>query len=105
MAWIWLFFAGVFECVWAVAMKYSHGFTRFLPGSIVVLGMAASTLLLALAVKHLPLGTAYAVWTGLGALGTALCGIILFHEPATAWRIVSLVLIFCGIVGLKLFSK
>lgn len=105
MAWLLLFLAGVCECVWAIALKYSHGFSRLVPSAVVVLGMAASTILLAFSVKHLPVGTAYAVWTGLGALGTAVGGIILFHEPATMWRMVSLVLILCGIVGLKLFSE
>ena len=105
MNWLILFFAGIFECVWAVAAKYSQGFTRWLPVSVVVVAMTASVVLLAVAMKTIPLGTAYAVWTGLGIIGTALAGIFLFHEPATAMRLVFLAMIFCGIVGLKCISS
>ena len=99
-----LFAAGVFEVVWAVAMKYSHGFTKPLPSLITVAAMAASMALLSFSLKSLPLGTAYAVWTGVGAVGTALVGIVVFGEPATTVRIACLVLIFAGIAGLKFFS-
>ncbi|MCQ2378123.1 MAG: multidrug efflux SMR transporter [Victivallaceae bacterium] len=105
MDWLILFFAGVCECLWAVAAKYSQGFTRWLPVSVVAVAMTASVVLLAVAMKTIPLGTAYAVWTGLGVIGTAVAGIFLFHEPATAMRLISLALIFCGIVGLKCCSS
>ncbi len=104
MSWIYLFIAGIMEIGWAVAMKYSHGFTKLWPSAISITIMVLSVLFLALAIKHLPLGTAYAVWTGIGAVGTAIAGIILFHDPATAARLACLGLIVAGIVGLKLLS-
>jgi quaternary ammonium compound-resistance protein SugE len=102
MAWIILIVAGLFEVVWAFAMKQSDGFTRLLPTSIMVLAMIASVVLLALAMKSLPLGTAYAVWTGIGALGAFVVGIAVLGEAATALRIASAGLILIGLVGLKL---
>ncbi|WP_100963104.1 quaternary ammonium compound efflux SMR transporter SugE [Bosea sp. FBZP-16] len=104
MAWTYLFFAGLFEVGWAIGLKYTHGFTRLVPTVLTVTSMAVSLGLLGLALKSLPLGTAYAIWTGIGTIGTAILGIILFGEPATALRLVCVGLIVAGIVGLKLVS-
>jgi len=92
MAWVYLIIAGMLEVVWAVGLKYSHGFTRLYPSLITIIGMAISFYLLALAVKTVPIGTAYAVWTGIGALGAALLGILLLNEPANVSRL----LVFWG---------
>ncbi len=102
MAWIYLILAGLFEIVWAVGLKYTDGFTRPLPTLITVSAMVVSMILLGLAVRDLPIGTAYAIWTGIGAAGAAILGIILFAEPATALRIGSVALIIAGVIGLKL---
>ncbi len=102
MAWVYLFIAGIFEVVWATGLKYSHGFTKLYPSLITIGGMIVSFYLLSLATKTLPMGTAYAVWTGIGALGAVLLGMLLFGEPVNILRIVFLVLILAGIVGLKL---
>lgn len=104
MSWIWLLLAGLLEVVWAVGLKYSQGFTRFWPGVATVVAMVGSVFLLALAVKTLPLGTAYAVWTGIGAVGTVVFGMVVLGDPATAGRIVCLAMIIGGIAGLKMFS-
>ncbi|MFT4252862.1 MAG: quaternary ammonium compound efflux SMR transporter SugE [Caulobacter sp.] len=104
MAWIILFIAGLFEIGWAVGLKYTEGFTRPIPTVLTAISLVASMGLLGWAVKSLPLGTAYAVWTGVGAVGTAIVGILLFKEPATAARLVCLALIVSGILGLKVFS-
>jgi quaternary ammonium compound-resistance protein SugE len=104
MAWVVLFLAGVFEIGWAVGLKYTAGFTRLVPSVATVLSMAVSVGLLGLALKHLPLGTGYAVWTGIGTIGTACIGIILFGEAASIPRLVSIGLIVAGIIGLKLAS-
>ncbi|MGX1790980.1 quaternary ammonium compound efflux SMR transporter SugE [Bosea sp. NPDC055332] len=104
MAWTYLFFAGLFEIGWAIGLKYTHGFTRFVPTVLTVGSMVVSLGLLGLALKSLPLGTAYAIWTGIGTIGTAILGIILFGEPATALRLACIGLIVAGIVGLKLVS-
>lgn len=104
MAWTYLFFAGLFEIGWAIGLKYTHGFTRLVPTVLTVGSMAVSLGLLGLALKSLPLGTAYAIWTGIGTIGTAVLGIILFGEPATALRLACVGLIVAGIVGLKLVS-
>jgi quaternary ammonium compound-resistance protein SugE len=104
MAWLYLFFAGLFEVGWAIGLKYTDGFTRPIPSALTLAAMLASILLLGLALKTLPVGTAYAVWTGIGAVGTAMLGIYLFAEPATAARLASIGLIVAGIVGLKLVS-
>lgn len=104
MAWVYLFIAGIFETVWAVAMKYAEGFTKPLPGAIVVVGMALSVWLLGVAVKTLPLGTGYAVWTGIGAVGAVVYGIMFFGEPATFARLAFVALIIVGLVGLKMVS-
>ena len=102
MTWVILFVAGLFEIGWAVGLKYTEGFTRLGPTVLTVLSMVASMGLLGLSLRTLPLGTAYAVWTGIGTVGTALLGILLFREPATAMRLVCIALIVSGIVGLKL---
>ena len=104
MSWIILFFAGLFEIGWAVGLKYTEGFTRLWPSLGTLAAMGVSFYLLAVAMRSLPLGTAYAVWVGVGAVGTAILGIFLFQEPANAGRLVSLGLIVAGIVGLKLAS-
>jgi quaternary ammonium compound-resistance protein SugE len=105
MAWIYLLIAGLLEIGWAIGLKYTHGFTRLWPSVATVICMIASFALLALALKTLPLGTAYAVWTGVGTAGTALLGMVLFNEPRDAARLVCLTLIVAGIVGLKLVSN
>jgi quaternary ammonium compound-resistance protein SugE len=104
MAWIILFVAGLFEIGWAVGLKFTQGFTRPIPTVLTGISLVASMGLLGWAVKSLPLGTAYAVWTGVGAVGTAIVGILVFKEPATAGRLVCLALIVSGILGLKLFT-
>ena len=105
MPWVWLIIAGLLEIAWAVGLKYADGFTKLWPGVATVLLMLASFWCLAQAVKGLPLGTSYAIWTGIGAVGTALAGIVLFKEPATAARLACMVLIVAGIAGLKLATK
>lgn len=102
MSWIILVIAGMLEVVWAVGLKYTNGFSRLWPTVGTVLAMIASVWLLAVAMKSLPVGTAYAIWVGIGAVGTAIAGIILFGESANIGRILSLILIIAGIVGLKL---
>jgi quaternary ammonium compound-resistance protein SugE len=104
VAWIILLIAGVFEVAWAIGLKYTDGFTRLWPTVGTVVAMVLSVVLLGLAVKSLPVGTAYAVWTGVGAVGTAVLGIVLMGGPANAGRLVSLGLIVAGIVGLKLVT-
>ena len=104
MAWILLLIAGVLEIGWAVGLKYTDGFTRLVPSVLTVLGMAISLALLGLAVRSLPIGTAYAVWTGIGTIGSALLGILLFGEPASAARLACIALILGGILGLKLIT-
>ena len=104
MGWIILFFAGLTEVGWAVGLKYTEGFTRLVPSVLTVACMALSLGLLGLALKTLPIGTAYAVWTGIGTIGTALLGIVLFGESASALRLACIGLIVAGIVGLKLVS-
>ena len=104
MAWTILFVAGLMEIGWAIGLKYTEGFSRLVPSVLTLACMLASILLLGLAVKTLPIGTAYAVWTGIGAVGTAILGIILFGDPATALRLACIGLIVAGIVGLKLVT-
>ncbi|CAI8771246.1 guanidinium exporter [Pseudomonas sp. IT-196MI5] len=101
MSWIILFFAGLFEVGWAVGLKYTDGFTRPFPTVLTVAAMAISLGLLGLAMKELPLGTAYAIWTGVGAVGTVIAGIILFGESMALVRLASVALIISGLVGLK----
>lgn len=102
MSWIILFIAGLLEVVWAIGLKYTHGFTRLTPSVITVTAMIVSIVLLSWAMRSLPVGTAYAVWTGIGAVGAAITGILLLGESASLVRIASLALIVAGIVGLKL---
>ena len=102
MAWVYLVVAGLFEIGWAVGLKYTEGFTRLWPTVGTVGALIASMALLAAALRTLPLGTAYAVWTGIGTVGTAVLGIMLFREPATTVRILCNLLIVAGIVGLKI---
>lgn len=104
MAWLILLIAGLFEVVWAVGLKYTEGFTRLWPSVITAAGMVVSLYLLSVAMKQLPIGTAYAVWTGIGAVGTALIGIFFLGEPRDIARVLSILLIVAGIVGLKVFS-
>lgn len=104
MNWIWLCIAGILEIFWTVGMKYSHGFTRLIPSLLTVAAMLASLGCLALAMRTLPLGTAYAVWTGIGTVGTVIVGMIFFGESTAILRILCLLLIVSGIVGLKLLS-
>jgi quaternary ammonium compound-resistance protein SugE len=104
MAWIYLVIAALFEIGWAIGLKYSDGFTRLWPSLWTAVSMALSVVLLGVALKTLPVGTGYAVWTGIGAIGTAILGIYLFEEPATALRLASIGLILTGIVGLKLVT-
>lgn len=105
MAWVVLAIAGLFEVGWAIGMKYTDGFTRFWPTAGTVVAMVISLGLLGIAMRSLPVGTSYAVWVGIGAVGTALLGIVLLGESASAGRLVSLGLIVAGIVGLKLSSS
>ncbi len=102
MTWLTLVIAGLFETAWAIGLKYTDGFTRFWPSFWTILAMVISVWLLGLCVKSLPVGTAYAVWVGIGAVGTVIGGIWLFNEPVSALRIISLCLIMAGIIGLKL---
>ena len=101
MPWILLFVAGLFEIGWAIGLKYTHGFTRLWPSVGTALSMLVSVVLLGLAMRDLPVGTAYAVWTGIGAVGTVILGIALFNDPANAARLVCVGLIVAGILGLK----
>jgi quaternary ammonium compound-resistance protein SugE len=102
MAWLLLIVAGICEIVWAIGLKYSAGFTRLWPSVMTVAAMLISIVLLGLAMKSLPVGTSYAVWVGVGAVGTAILGIVLLGESASPGRLASLALIVAGIVGLKL---
>lgn len=104
MAWVLLFLAGLLEVAWAVGLKYTDGFTRPWPTAATLVAMIGSVVLLAVAVRTLPLGTAYAVWTGIGTAGAVLLGIVLFQEPATFLRLLFVGLIVAGIVGLKLVT-
>jgi Membrane transporters of cations and cationic drugs len=104
MAWFMLFIAGLMEIGWAIGLKYTEGFTRLIPSVLTLAAMLISIILLGLALKTLPVGTAYAVWTGIGAVGTAILGIVLLGDPATAARLASIGLIVAGIVGLKLVT-
>ena len=104
MAWTFLVLAGVFEIGWAIMLKYTQGFTRTVPSLVTLLLLAVSMILLAQAARTIPIGTAYAVWTGIGAAGAAVLGIILFNEPRTAARILFLSLLVVSIVGLKVSS-
>ncbi|HYA81711.1 MAG TPA: multidrug efflux SMR transporter [Methylocystis sp.] len=102
MAWVYLLLAGVCEVIWAISLKAAGGFTQLLPSIGILVAMGASAGLLAVAVKTLPIGTAYAVWTGIGAAGAATLGMALFHEPATPLRLLCIGLVVVGVVGLRL---
>ena len=104
MAWIYLAVAGLFEIGWAIGLKYSHGFSRPVPSLLTVAAMLMSLWLLSIAMKSIPVGTAYAVWTGIGAIGVAVLGMVLFGESREVARLVCLFLIIVGILGLKLVS-
>lgn len=101
MAWFVLFVAGLFEVGWAIGLKYTENFTKLTPSLLTLASMAVSVYLLSIAMQKLPVGTSYAVWTGIGTLGTVLLGIVLFHEALTVPRLVCVGLILCGIIGLK----
>ncbi len=105
MAWVFLFFAGILEIAWAYLMKQSDGFSRIIPFSIMVVAMIGSFWLLALALRTLPLGTAYAIWTGIGVVGSFIVGIMIFGEALTLMRVLSVSLIVAGMVGLKLSTS
>lgn len=105
MAWLWLFLAGLLEVTWALSLKYSEGFTRFGPSALTLAALAGSMWLLSVAVRSLPIGTAYGVWVGIGALGAAVLGIVLFDEPVSAARIFFLTLLLIAIAGLRLTSQ
>lgn len=104
MAWVYLLSAGILEIGWAIGLKYTHGFTRLWPSIFTILGMALSMYLLAAAARTLPIGTAYAVWVGIGAVGTALLGMALLNEPREVARIACLGLIISGVLGLKILG-
>ena len=104
MAWLFLFIAGLLEVGWAIGLKYTEGFTRLVPTVLTVTAMILSIGMLGIALRTLPVGTAYAVWTGIGAVGTAMLGIYLFGDPATVMRLACIGLIVVGIVGLKVVS-
>lgn len=104
MDWMYLFLAGLLEIGWAVGMKYTNGFSRLLPSLWTLFSMVASFLFLSLAIRSIPLGTAYAVWTGIGAVGVVIAGILLFQEPYDLARLICMAFILMGIVGLKLFA-
>lgn len=102
MSWVYLILAGLLEVVWAIGLKYTAGFTKLVPSVVTIVALIGSMLLLATAARTLPIGTAYAVWVGIGALGASILGMVLFEEPATAARIAFLGLLLVAIVGLKL---
>jgi quaternary ammonium compound-resistance protein SugE len=104
MSWIYLLIAGLLEVVWAVGLKYTHGFTRLWPSVFTLVSMAGSVGMLGLALRQLPLGTAYAVWTGIGTIGTAIAGMLMLGEPAGALRLGAIALIAVGIIALKLVT-
>lgn len=104
MAWVYLVVAGIFEIVWAISLKYTAGFTRLWPSVVTIAGMAASFYFLSMATKTLPIGTAYAVWTGIGAMGAVIIGMLFLNEPVTVPRIIFLLFILVGLIGLKLTS-
>ena len=104
MAWIYLLIAGIFEITWAVGLKMSNGFSHLWFSIFTIRGMILSFYFLAIALKNIPLGTAYAIWTGIGTVGTVILGMLLFKEPLTIMKLVCIVMIFSGIAGLKLLS-
>ncbi|MBV6817899.1 multidrug efflux SMR transporter [Rahnella sp. PD12R] len=105
MAWLYLFLAGIFEVVWSTAMKESHGFTRLIPSLITAFFMLLSVVLLAIAMKTLPLGTSYTVWVGIGAIGAFILGVTMFGESLNPLRMIAVLLIFAGVILLKVATK
>lgn len=105
MAWVYLFFAGIFEVVWSVAMKESHGFSRLVPSVITLVFMLLSFALLSIAMKTLPLGTSYTVWVGIGAIGAFILGVVMFGESLNPLRVIAAALIFAGVVLMKFATK
>lgn len=105
MAWVYLFIAGIFEVIWVIFLKYSEGFSRLIPSVITIVTMSCSFLLLSQAMKNLPMGTAYAVWTSIGTVGATILGIILFNESLNVIRILCLIFVIIGIIGLKLTNN
>lgn len=105
MAWLYLIVAGIFECGWAIGIKYTDGFTKFWPSVLTLTAMAISIWLLSMAMKTIPIGTAYAIWTGIGAVGVTIVGMLLFNESREILRIFCLLLIVAGIIGLKIVSS
>ena len=105
MKWLMLLLAGIFEIVWAVAMKYSNGFSVLIPSIITAVTYILSVVFLALAVKHIPLNVAYVMWAAFGLIGTAILGVLLFNEKLTLLQVISIILIIIGVIGLKLFAK
>jgi quaternary ammonium compound-resistance protein SugE len=101
MAWFWLFLAGLFEIGWAIGLKYTDGFSKLIPSLLTIAMMIVSFFLLSIAVKEIPIGTGYAVWTGIGAIGVAIAGIILFQESRDILRLICIGLIIIGVLGLK----
>lgn len=104
MAWIYLTIAGIFEIAWAVGIKYTESWTKLWPSAFTILSMIAGFYFLSLALKELPIGTAYAIWTGIGTIGVALYGILFFDEPADIYRILCILLIVSGIIGLRILN-
>lgn len=104
MAWFFLFIAGIFEIAWAIGMKYTNGFTKLTPTLLTIGSMVLSVYLLSLATKDIPIGTAYAVWTGIGIAGTSILGVIIFNEPFEVLKVLFILMILVAIVGLKLIS-
>lgn len=105
MAWVYLFLAGIFEVVWSTAMKQSHGFTRLIPSLLTAFFMLLSVVLLAISMKTLPLGTSYTVWVGIGAIGAFILGVVMFGESLSPLRVIAVLLIFSGVVLLKVATK
>ena len=105
MAWFLLFVAGIFEIGWAIGMKYTNGFTKVVPSVLTLISMVLSVYLLSLATKEIPIGTAYAVWTGIGIAGTSILGVIIFNEPVEILKIIFISMILIAVVGLKVISS
>ena len=105
MKWLMLLLAGIFEIIWAIAMKYSNGFTVLIPSIVTAITYILSAVFLALALRHLPLGMAYVMWVAFGIIGTTILGVLLFSEKLTVLQIISIILIVIGVIGLKLFAK
>lgn len=105
MAWVYLLFAGIFEVVWSTAMKESHGFTRLIPSILTVFFMILSVVLLAISMKTLPLGTSYTIWVGIGAIGAFILGVVMFGESLNPLRVIAVLLIFAGVILLKVATK